>query len=60
MQEIMEMYDDQHSSPDFITRTIAKRRAYQYYHPNRDYGDDLEALQLKKVDNGEFWDNGYR
>ena len=44
MQEIMEMYDDQQSAPDFITRTIAKKRAYQYYHPNRDYGDNLEAL----------------
>ena len=54
------MYDDQQCSPDFITTNIAKRRAFQYYHPSRDYGDALEHLQLKKVDNGEFWDNGYR
>lgn len=39
---------------------MQKKRAYQYYHPNRDFADDLDFLQLKKVDNGEFWDNGYR
>jgi len=54
------MLDDQHCELGFTTENQQKKRAYQYYHPNRDYGDHLEALQLKKVDNGEFWDNGYR
>lgn len=43
-----------------MTETEKKKRAYQYYLPNRDYGDDLENLTVKKVDNGEFWNNGYR
>ena len=59
-QEFLEMHDDQHQEADFVTRNTLKRRAYSYYHPNRDYGDHLEHLQVKKVDNEEFWDNGYR
>ena len=54
------MHDDQHCEENFVSRNQAKRRAYSYYHPDRDYGDHLEHLQVKKVDNEEFWDNGYR
>ena len=39
---------------------MKKKRDFQYYYPNRDYGDHLEHLTLKKVDNGEYWDNGYK
>jgi len=42
--EVLEMVDDQQSSPDFVTENQIKKRAYQYYYPNRDYGDDLEFL----------------
>ena len=37
-----------------------KKRAYQYYHPNRDHGGYHEDLKLKKVDDGTFINNGYR
>jgi hypothetical protein len=56
----MQIYDEQQSEFNFQTDTIKKKRAFQYYYPNRDFGDDLEHLTLKKVDNGEYWDNGYR
>lgn len=60
LMEFLEMHDDQHCEEDFVTRNQLKRRSYSNYHPNRDYGDHLEHLQVKKVDNEEFWDNGYR
>ena len=59
-QLLAEIHQDQHNEHDFVTETQKKKRAYQYYLPNRDFGDDLEHLTVKKVDNGEFWNNGYR
>ena len=58
--EFQEMMQDQYQHNDYVSNRMATVREYQYYYPNRDYGDDLEHLQVKKVDNGEFWDNGYR
>ena len=60
VEQLSMIKQDQHNEHNFVTETERKKRAYQYYHPNRDFGDDLEALTLKKVDNGEFWNNGYR
>lgn len=54
------MMNDQQNRYNFVPDNQAKRRAWSNYHPNRDYGDNLEHLHVKKVDNGEFWDNGYR
>jgi hypothetical protein len=60
MMEVEEMRNDQVNAHDFVSDNQKKRRDFGYYHPNRDFNDELEHLQLKKVDNGEFWDNGYR
>lgn len=60
LQELREMRHDQINEENFSTPNMLKRRAFSYYKPNRDFGDDLEHLHLKKVDNGEFWNNGYR
>jgi hypothetical protein len=37
-----------------------KRRAYSYFHPNREFSGKIEDLKLKKIDDGTFSDNGYR
>lgn len=60
MERLVQIKNEQHNEIEFTTETERKRRKFQYYHPNRDYADELEHLTLKKVDNGEFWDNGYR
>ena len=36
------------------------KREYQYYRPNREFSDKRENMKLKKVDDGNFIDNGYR
>lgn len=43
-----------------ITDEDKKRRAYMYFHPNREFSGKMESLKLKKVDDGTFIDNGYR
>mmetsp|Transcript_16052 Transcript_16052/g.27068 ORF Transcript_16052/g.27068 Transcript_16052/m.27068 type:complete len:383 (-) Transcript_16052:10-1158(-) len=44
----------------FVTETLKKKREYNYQRPSRDFRDDLLHLHEKKLDNGEFWNNGYR
>lgn len=44
----------------FNTEEEKKKRAYMYFHPNREFSGKFESLKLKKVDDGTFIDNGYR
>lgn len=60
LTQVAEFLNEEKNEINFSTKNQRKRREFSYYYANRDYGDDLEHLQLKKVDNGEFWDNGYR
>jgi hypothetical protein len=56
MKETAEMESRQQ---DAITKEDEKKRAYMYFHPNREfYGD--ESQKLKKIDDGTFTDNGYK
>ena len=57
--EAIEMMNDQ-KNEHMTTDMQRKLREHSYYYGNRDYGDDLLHLQQKKVENGEFWNNGYR
>ena len=54
-KEIEERYGD-----TIITEEDEKKREYMYFHPNREFSGKLESLKLKKVDDGNFIDNGYR
>lgn len=51
---------DQTNALNFETPNMRKRREFNYYYTGRDFDDALGDIMLKKVDNGEFWDNGYR
>lgn len=54
-KEIAEKHGD-----TIVTDDDKKKRAYMYFHPNREFSGHFESLKLKKVDDGTYIDNGYR
>jgi len=62
MKPIVERYVElaRRAGKDIQTKEEYQKRAYMYYHPNREFTGRFEHRKLKKVDDGTFVDNGYR